>query len=170
MDITLQQLLDSRDERQRLQQRYLSYNPGMTLMVVTVVMPGPEKRNSLSSVIAQAAMHAVHEEFGTRIRKEDVRDLETGFEGWFVLDIGSAEVKRRSCTIEDSHPLGRLFDMDVFDASTTGPISRTSLELPERRCILCDEPARVCMRSGIHSRDSVMARIKKMVTDYESMY
>lgn len=170
MDITLQQLLESRDERQRLQQQYLSENPGMTLLVATIVMPGPEKRNSLSAIVAKAAMQAIHEEFGSVIRMEDTRDLQTGFEGWFIMDSDSEDAKRRSCSLEDSHPLGRLFDLDVFCSGTAGPISRTSLNLPERRCILCNEPARMCMRSGVHSRESVMDRINKMVTDYESMH
>lgn len=170
MDITLQQLLESRDERQRMQHRYLSDYPELTLMVVTVVMPGTEKRNHLSSVVSGAAMHVLREEFNAEIRMEKTRDLETGFEGWFLIDLPCHEAKRRSCTIEDAHPLGRLFDIDIFDVQTTGPLSRTSLGLPERRCILCDEPARMCMRSGVHSRESVMGRIREMVTDYESMH
>lgn len=168
MAITLEQLLRSRDERQRLQNQFMRQNTGLTLMVLTVVMPGSEKRNALSLAVAEAATEAIRHTFATEIHSEKTRDLETGFEGWYMLEADASAAKRLACRIEDTHPLGRLFDIDVFDEKSGAPISRVSLGLPERKCLMCDEPARVCMRAGTHPREEVYNRINQMVGDYES--
>jgi holo-ACP synthase len=45
--------------------------------------------------------------------------------------------------LEQSHPLGRLWDLDVI-CPQDGHVGRLSLGLHMRRCLVCDEPAHVC--------------------------
>lgn len=163
MAVTLEQMLESRDNRQRLQRQYLENNPGLTLMVLTVVMPGGDKRTEDSLTIARAAVRAVRELFGEHIVKAEERDLATGFEGWFILDHPPLEAKRLACRLEDSHPLGRLFDIDVFDVTSHAPLSRTGLGLEQRHCLICSRPARECMRSQAHSYTQILDHIHKKV-------
>ena len=59
MEVTLEQLLESRDRRHELQASLLRRYPRMTLVCVTVVMPGKEKRNQYSLAIAKSAMYAL---------------------------------------------------------------------------------------------------------------
>ncbi|MEY8292793.1 citrate lyase holo-[acyl-carrier protein] synthase [Carnobacteriaceae bacterium 52-44] len=52
--------------------------------------------------------------------------------------------------IEENHPLGRLFDLDVLMLDQNNEVqgkSRTKLGLPVRRCFLCERPAKDCGRS-----------------------
>lgn len=166
MAVTLEQMLHSRDDRQALQRQYLDQHPGLTLMVLTVVMPGSDKRTDDSLTVAGAAVEAVHKEFGPQIRMFTERDLITGFEGWFMLETDARQAKRRACMLEDTHPLGRLFDLDVFDAASRAPLSRTELGLEQRRCLICERPARECMRSQAHSYAKILARIHQTVESY----
>ena len=158
--ITLEQLLQSREERAALQQSFLREYPDGTLLCLTVQLPGPEKRNELSLVIADAAVKAVRELFPARIA-EELRDLETGFEGYFVVQLEPLDAKHAVCGIEDQHPLGRLMDIDVV--TEEGPLSRAAIGLPERKCLLCDRPARECMRARRHTLDELLRAIEDIV-------
>ena len=161
--ITLQELLDSRDRRARRQGELLSQFPGRALLCLTVQLPGPEKRNALSLKIARAGVEAIEKRFNPLFK--ETNDLETGFEGFFVIDGQSLEVKRAAAELEDTHPLGRLMDLDVIGPE--GPIGRADIGLQERRCLICEKPARYCMRAGSHTHEELMAKIKQLVSSYE---
>lgn len=166
--ITLEELLESRDRRAARQKDLLGKFPGKSLLCLTVQLPGPEKRNALSLKIARAAVAAVRETFSPDYEK--LLDLETGFEGYFLLGIPAHGLKRRAVTLEDSHPLGRLFDLDVIVSSlVTGQpqiVGRDAVGEPPRRCLLCDRPARYCMRARSHTQAELMSEIEIMVNAY----
>ena len=92
-------------------------------------------------------------------------DLETGFEAYAFTKLPLLEAKRMACRIEEEHPLGRLFDIDVIDPTGT-PVSRQSIGVEPRRCLLCEREARYCMRNHTHSREELQARIEKIVDEY----
>lgn len=170
MAVTLEQMLHSRDDRQRRQRQYLDRYPGLTLMVLTVVMPGSDKRTDDSLVVARAAMCAIADEFAGSIKECSERDLITGFEGWFLLDIPPTRAKQRASLLEDTHPLGRLFDIDVFDPESRAPLSRTEIGLEQRRCLICSRPARECMRSQAHPYPEILSHIHQTVEAYRHRY
>ena len=81
------------------------------------------------------------------------------------LDGQPLEVKKAAAELEDTHPLGRLMDLDVIGPE--GPIGRADIGLQERRCLICEKPARYCMRAGSHTHEELMAKIKQLVSSYE---
>ena len=165
MEITLDALLQSRDNRHALQQQLMQQHPGSTLVCLTVVMPGSVKRNLYSVVTAQAALTALLDRLGEHIQAVRARDLETGYEAYLITGLPALEAKRVTCDIEDSHPLGRLFDIDVMDSDGM-PITRQTVGGEPRRCLLCDHEARWCMRNHSHSQEELMAHIQRLVNDY----
>ena len=185
-------------ERQR---ELLSAHPGLSLICLTVQPPGPIKRNDLSLIVAEAGVKVVHESFHVEI--EEFRDLETGYEGFFMTALSPSEAKRLCCRIEDTHPLGRLMDLDVivfagaavelrpYSAAASpersrrakrewtrpgssccpaqafpSPLSREELGLEPRKCLLCDRPARECMRTKTHSTVELLEKYKEIVDLY----
>ena len=119
--ITLHELLASRDARHATQQKLLAEHSGKTLVCLTVVMPGSVKRNHQSLCAAHAAVEAIREAFHLNdmsdAEREAVlteRDLKTGYEAYLITPLPLLEAKRIAVTIEDTHPLGRLFDIDVI--------------------------------------------------------
>ena len=165
MEITLDELLASREDRQRRQQELLRQHPGATLVCLTVIMPGPVKRDLRSLVVAQAALDALIARFGSDMEDIRTRDLPTGYEAYLLVSCSPEEAKRAVCLIEDTHPLGRLFDMDVLDASGRA-LSRTDLGMEERRCLLCGREARWCMRNHTHTREELLAEIDRRIAAY----
>ena len=166
MGVTLEQLLQSREERHLHQVSLLPLYPGKTLVSMTVIMPGPVKRDRRSLIVATAAEKALREAFDGRILWMESRDLETGYEGYLVTDVPREEAKRICCGIEDGTPLGRLFDLDVIGKDGV-PMSRTACGFPPRKCLLCDREARFCMRNRTHTLEELQAKIAAMIANYE---
>ena len=46
-------------------------------------------------------------------------DAPTGYEAYWIVRADARSVKRQMCGIEDFHPLGRLFDLDVIQSDAT---------------------------------------------------
>ena len=153
--MTLEQLLASRDARVAHQAALLGKYPGKALLCLTVMLPGPVKRSDVSLKIASAAVSAVRSTFDLQF--EELRDLETGYEGYFIVDMAPVDAKRLAVSLEEENPLGRLFDLDVITAD--GPLSREELGLPSRKCLICGKPVRECMRTRAHSTDELLERI-----------
>ena len=166
--ITLQQLLDSRDARHEMQQQLMAQHPDCTLVCLTVVVPGSEKRNTQSLLIAHAAVEALQQEFQPLPGHLLQRDLPTGYEAFLLTHLSYLEAKRRTCQIEEKHPLGRLFDIDVLDANGV-PIPRQAIGLPPRQCLLCHNEARFCMRNHTHSQEQLWQKILQLTASYTDM-
>lgn len=49
-------------------------------------------------------------------------------------------------------------------------MSRSSLNLAERKCLLCGNDARICARSRVHSADELNEKIAAMKEEYELLY
>ncbi len=165
MEITLDMLLESREKRWQLQRQLIQDNPELTLVCLTVIMPGNVKRNAQSLVVAHAAVEAIQEAFGQSIQWQREQDLSTGYEGYYLVDMSMIACKRLACEIEDNHPLGRLFDIDVINTHVE-PVSRSVIGREGRKCLLCDQDARYCMRNHTHTRDELQQKIQQMIEAY----
>lgn len=170
--ITLDELLASRDARHALQQQLLAEHPGHTLVCTTVVVPGSVKRNQQSLIVAHAAVEALRKAFGVdqwteRDRRQRFieRDLPTGYEVYLVTPTPLLEAKLMAVQIEDSHPLGRLFDIDVIDQQGA-PVPRTAVGGEPRHCLVCNREARYCMRMRWHSQDDIWEAINQRIDAY----
>lgn len=175
--ITLNELLASRDARHATQQKLLAEHSGKTLVCLTVVMPGSVKRNQQSLIVAHAAVEQMIESYELGVRNDELgirfggrlieRDLETGYEAYLITDLPLLEAKRIAVQIEDSHPLGRLFDIDIIDKDGV-PVSRDRVGSSPRRCLVCDREARYCMRMRWHTQEEIWERINAMVDEYQA--
>lgn len=163
--ITLDQLLESRDRRAVRQRELLEAFPEHTLVCLTVQLPGSVKRSELSLAVGHAGLKALLRCFGPVLNFDEVRDLETGYEVYLILSLPAHAVKRQCVQIEETHPLGRLMDIDVL-ASPLNPISREAIGEVPRRCLLCGNEVRYCMRARTHTTEELLARIAKMVGEY----
>lgn len=163
--ITLEQLLAARDARYELQQQLRRDYPQATLIVLTVVLPGKVKRCDDSLTIARAAVEQVEKACAGSVEHRLERDLETGFEAYWLVSHDQFDVKRLLVNIEEEHPLGRLFDLDVI-GTDGAPLSRQCVGKPARRCLLCDNEARFCMRNKTHTYDEILQKIREMIDAY----
>lgn len=82
----------------------------------------------------------------------------TGDELLLSIDCPAEKIKDIITEIEETHPIGRLFDMDVID--TDGQkLSRPSY----RKCIICGCQAQECARTRKHTVEEMQAKIEEML-------
>ncbi len=163
--ITLDRLLAGRDARRDMQQQLMKANPGLTLVCLTVVMPGSVKRNKQSLTVAHAAVEVLKHELKDRLSYLEERDLPTGYEAFLLISLPPLEAKKMTCGIEEKHPLGRLFDIDVFNSAGL-PVPREAVGLQPRSCMLCGNEARFCMRNRTHSQEELHNHINSLIDKY----
>lgn len=140
----------------------------MPLVSLTVVAPGPVKDSPLiRRVFAEAdaeATHLVREVEGWPIWVREEVDEPTGPELLLAVDAEPGDLKRAMVRLEESHPWGRLFDLDVLDdAGGLRIITRAMVGEPPRRCLVCEEPSVVCARSRAHALEDLSAAVAALV-------
>ncbi|MGL4380534.1 MAG: citrate lyase holo-[acyl-carrier protein] synthase [Vibrio sp.] len=168
--VSLDQLLLRKELRVRQQgewrQRHL-----LPLISFTVNMPGSVKLNSASQIVMDAGIQAIQDrsqQAGWPLVAYQLLVEKTGLEAFMVVRVSSASLlKKVMMQIEHEHPLGRLMDIDVLDVEGH-IISRQGVQLPRRRCLLCERDAVICARSRQHSSAALLAKIEEMIHDYTS--
>ena len=164
VEVTLPALLESREARAAFQKTLLA-GYGLPLVSLTVNMPGPVKNNAKSRCIFDAGVLALREALAGSIRYSKLRDLPTGFEGFFVTDMPADALKAITCAIEQRHPLGRLMDADVLGPGGQA-VGRESIGLPPRGCMVCGAPGPGCARSRAHSLEEMHRHIDTLLASW----
>lgn len=82
-----------------------------------------------------------------------------------VANMDPLEAKKIAVSLETNHSLGRIFDIDVY-VEEGSSIGRENLGIKSRRCIICNEDARVCMRTGSHSLREVVDKVNQLIHEY----
>ncbi len=116
MSITLEQLLASKEARQQRQQR-LRKHYGTAIASITISIPGSTKDSTVIRQLCAYAANALHLEFAV-LAMESV-NLPTGPEAVLAIDAEARELKKAAIILEESHPFGRLLDIDVISADGT---------------------------------------------------
>ena len=148
LHVDLSAMLAAREAR-ALRQRDLLARFHVPLLSYTLNIPGPVKTSADIRRAFNTGLDALTAALAERnipcIAREE-RHEATGDEAILALRAAPEEIKSIAVTLEETHPLGRLFDMDVLDAAgekITRPIPR--------RCLLCGRQAQDCARSRRHS-------------------
>ncbi|MBR2311244.1 MAG: triphosphoribosyl-dephospho-CoA synthase CitG [Oscillospiraceae bacterium] len=149
MEVTLQQILDAREDRVKRQRELLAeyHKP---IVSFTMNIPGPVKLDRDVAIGFFVGCRLLRDALAGKLLYVEEHRRETGCEVFFVADLPAKELKELTVDLEDGDSVGRLFDMDVLDSDGLA-ISREALGYPRRKCLLCDEDAAVCARSRAHS-------------------
>ncbi len=162
--VTLEQVLEARSQRAERQRAALA-DGAACLVSFTLNIPGNIKQFPLARAAFSEGLGLLRNAFSTAILKEETVDEPTGSEALLVLDADPAEIKRKTVAMEEVHPLGRLFDMDVLGADGRS-LSRTDLDAAQRICLICGQSAKVCGRSRAHSLEQLQTRIGQLLDDH----
>lgn len=159
------EILDSREIRAKKQKDLISKYP-YTLISFTLNTPGRVKNSQLYKKVHSVGMDSLLDKFKHIIViNAEVLDKPTGVEGYISLDLNALQAKKIAVEIEDTHYLGRLFDIDVFDTHFN-QINRESLKLKPRKCLLCNEEAIKCIKMRNHSYEELVAHVETIALSY----
>ncbi|MCR5761142.1 MAG: citrate lyase holo-[acyl-carrier protein] synthase [Sphaerochaetaceae bacterium] len=160
-EVTLAQVLDARENRARIQNKYLK--TGHTVLSFCMNIPGPVKTSALIIRTFELGVSLITKAFEDNkiqiIERTDISEV-TGPE--LICSIScSAKVAKEICVkIEDSCPAGRLFDMDIIDTDGT-KLERES----ERSCLVCGKSGRYCASRRIHTVKELQDAVRKIMEE-----
>lgn len=162
-EVGVMDILRARDERAARQQEMLKKH-GLPLISFTMNIAGPVKTDPLirrAFLEGAARIEAMLAARRAQVH-ERIQTLEfTGNEALWAVEADAALLKAWMRAIEEGHPLGRLFDIDVLD------ISGAKLAREEyRKCLICGGDVHACGRSRAHSADEIFRRTREMIQSY----
>jgi|LGVF01.2.fsa_nt_gb holo-ACP synthase CitX len=168
-ECTLEDILNSRDKRDLKRHILLDRYRG-ELITFHLNIPGKVKDKLLYKITmieGHKQLMAYLNNHQIRLIYESLEFQKTGPEGVLIVKSDSEKLKRLLVEFESSHPLGRIFDLDVFSKNGK-PLSREELGLPQRRCYVCDDLAKACARSKRHDIKDIIKSIDQMMTTFHT--
>ena len=162
-DATLQQILLRREARVQMQRELLAR--GRCLVSFSMNVPGQRKRFPLEQKSFEEGLCLLRERFSGQLLEQRLYSGPTGDEAMLLLDLEPSEGKAVTTALEETHPLGRLWDMDVLDREGKS-LSRIALGYPARRCLVCGAAAKECGRSRKHSYEELFGCAVTIMHDY----
>ena len=162
-EITLSQMLSRREMRANTQQSFLTkyHSP---LISFTMNIPGPVKTNESirrAFDIGQILLLEGLAKSGAKILDYSEIHEDTGDELLLAVANVSPEIlKDMAVSIENSSPVGRLFDIDIIDEHGR-KLSRQEF----RKCIICEKQAQECARSRTHSVSEMQEAVARLLSE-----
>jgi holo-ACP synthase len=167
LQISLEQMLQRREARVAAQCALVA-RLSRPLVQLTLVNPGPVKDTAQACFVFEQGIVAMNKALvraGLHVLEFELGYFTTGPEALWAVEAHAVEIKRTAMALEDQHPLGRLWDLDVIGLDGRS-LSRQQLDAPVRRCLVCDQTAHACARSGHHALAQLQDAIKDMVDVY----
>ena len=160
-EVTITDMMYCRDRRVQIQNEFIEkyQNPVISFCMN---IPGPIKTTPLIRKgfgSGKDALLASLEKENLEVLESRIFDDITGPEMLLCVSASAEKIKDLTTQIEENHPYGRLFDMDVI--GTDGPkLSRPSY----RKCLICDCQAQECARSRKHTITEMQDKIEEILS------
>lgn len=166
-EVTLQEVLLAREARARTQ-RLLQAQYALPVLSFTMNIAGPVKNSPLirrSFGEGKRLLEDALKAQGMQIVQTQERQDHTGNEAVMVVRADPYALKNVCVEIEAAPHLGRLLDMDVIDAEGR-QVSRQTLGIPQRGCLVCGAPGRACASRRLHTVDQLQSIAKQRMEAY----
>lgn len=164
-DSGISNMLDDREARWRAAID-LAARWSKPIIVGTVVMPGPDKSGETAAAIfaeLTAALGSRATDCKWLVHHSEIRRGASGPGIMLVVSEGDPlAVKAQVVELEETHPVGRLFDLDVYDLEGR-PVSRQDLDIAPRSCLVCGGDVQECRRAGKHTLLELQSVIERML-------
>jgi len=161
VNITLDEILAAREERVRTQKKMLMEHHS-PLICFTMNIAGPVKTSPIIERAFTEGMRFINsaiEPYEVTERREEHTNC--GPVAFYSLCAEANTIKALMIEIEHTHPIGRLFDIDVID------VDGKKIDRPtERCCIVCGAPGRACAAGRLHPVSELTALTNSLLSDY----
>lgn len=164
--VDLEEMLRFRERKVRIQEELREKHKGMVTMALAMNIPGPVKTSPhilLAFEEGTKTLEQAVSDSGIGMKEMNVVSENAGYIKFYALDCTDpAAVKSLAVGLEESHPLGRLWDIDVYDKEGVS-ISRESLLAPVRKCLICGQDAKGCARNRTHSVEELLREVEYLI-------
>lgn len=159
----LERVLESKEERADFQKKLIDKYK-LPLISLTLNLVGGYFQYEKWEAVLEKAVGAIENTFSTSIIFKKTRIGKWGPEGFWIINLPIENIKKETIKIEDSHSLGRLFDIDVIDINGDS-ISRRNFGMEPRRCIICNNSAVECYIKKNHSLEELKNRVDEIIQE-----
>jgi len=161
--VSLEQVMTLRERRVQRIQLLAQDNPHGTVVCFKLNIPGDIKTSKLLVHVFKEGVRAWERqarEQGIAISQISIVYRNAGDTYYCVVspETSAEQVKQTLIGLEETHPLGRLFDFDTYPT-----LSRIELARNPRTCLLCDKPAALCARGQAHSLSELQQQIATLI-------
>ena len=165
-EVVLTDMLACRERRVNTQNAYIQkYQCPVISFCMNI--PGPIKTNADITRVFHSGVHEIQQYLGnTHIAVLDSVEYneKTGNELILAVDCkDSKRIKDAMTSIEETHPIGRLFDIDVLDPDGN-KMSRNTF----RKCFICNCQAQECASRRRHSVPEMQEYLDSKIQEYLS--
>lgn len=113
--VTLLEMLDAREQRAATQKELLETAPEASLLSATMNIPGEVKNSPTLTAVFLEVIDEVEQQLLDQVPIVNFyRNEKTGPEYYLAVSLAPQELKQRMVKIEETHPYGRLVDLDVL--------------------------------------------------------
>ncbi|OON41115.1 holo-ACP synthase CitX [Izhakiella australiensis] len=165
--VSLTEMLDAKEQRAQRQQEWLARWQA-PLLSLTLVTPGPVKDSIRYRHCMGVALQACDQLLwrnAWQVLQREVFWLPTGPEALWCVQQPALSLKSALIALEEHHPLGRLWDIDVITPQGE-PLGRKACGFAPRRCVLCADEAHACSRSRRHPLEQVVGQIEQTIDSW----
>ncbi len=174
--ISVEEIGKAREERSKKIKSILSSDENILAILYTLNIPGRIKDTPLYRKMHKAGTSEIIKCLKwNKIRFSIIKTahLFTGSETFFAIHstggngrVDPVAVKKITAAIEETHPLGRFFDIDVFEK----PHNKVSSGRGLRKCFLCGRDAFICSRSASHPVEQLIETVRQKGEDWYREY
>lgn len=167
---TLEEVLQTREKRALLENELVHRYQPAAVVSLKCNIPGPIKNNEAIRQlfsIGRDEIYRLLEEKNWKMLYRKELDLRTGPELLCAVEAPAEAVKQEMIRVEETSPLGRLYDIDVLylENGRMQAVERTMLGHGARRCFICDRPAKECGRSRKHTVQEMLEKIESLIIE-----
>ena len=164
--VTSEELRAARDRRVLEKWELLSAGDGSCLVEFSLNIAGAVKVFPFARTAFREELRELQEKLGRfSIKSTKICEEPTGDHAFFLLDSPEIPVKQFLVSIEESHPLGRLFNLDVCGLGGVS-VKRQDLHLLPRTCLVCGGNANICQAKKRHSMELIQWQTARLFNDH----
>lgn len=165
--VQVEDMMEAREKR-ACKQRELLERYRETLICFSMNIAGPIKNSDLIQESFSDGLEHIFSHLkmcGISVLFHDENYEFTGNEAFIVVSGQEKEIKEMMVDIEENHPLGRLFDIDVLN-SNGKKIDRQEVGRKVRKCLLCGKEVSQCASRRFHSVEELPKMTINMMQKY----
>lgn len=170
-EVSLAQVLEFREKKAAIQNEMSMHAPEGTIISLGMNIPGPVKSSPLLSEAFQEGKTRLEELIGHQggvIVQKAVLEETAGYAAiYLVKESNRYTLKKEAVRLEETHALGRLFDLDVLGENQR-PLTREEVGAQRRTCFLCGRDAKACGRNRTHRVEELQKKVQEILIQWKA--
>lgn len=166
IEVTLMDVMEFRELKASIQTEMRSQETDGIVVSLGMNIPGPIKSGPFIFEAFQEGKKSLEQLLQSQagvVLQETVLEKKAGYAAIYLIQgTDRQELKKKTVQLEETHPLGRIFDIDVM-AENGEPLTRETIGADRRRCLICGQDAKVCGRNRSHSVAELQGKVFEII-------